>query len=428
MDSEELKRKLMGLWEKTTHNSKDLLSILFDYYFDIKYLEYKELEGKVVCALCGIPYTFRCGENALNGIYIIAMTSEEGYRKKGILAELLNNFNFRMKEEFDFSFILHHTELLADYYGSLGYLSSFYVLEQRYTPLHDFKNEYFLSLTDSDERIKALKGALWDEIRVSAFNSETDLPKSSIIKFIQENERRNAGALNLSHTYRDIEYILEADSLRKLSPFIAYDGDGKISGVAFAEKEDFKKVKVVAMYVADSCSYFMLLEEIKLTFPDCAIAVNTSDPKNVTQAIMGMTYASENKNGDDLDNTFSFIEMPFNFNKLLQPLGMAKILKFEGILKYIAASRKDVDFKLCIRSNREDEETGTDGENGILYIVKDGKCNIEKKYNLQNDKSLLALTPKEVSELLLRKNDSSNLIMEAFGIPRLNLQMKLLPY
>ena len=71
MEQEELKRKLMGLWEKTSHNSKDLLSLLFEYYFNSKYIEYKESEGKIISALCGIPYIFGNGKKTLKGLYII---------------------------------------------------------------------------------------------------------------------------------------------------------------------------------------------------------------------------------------------------------------------------------------------------------------------------------------------------------------------
>lgn len=428
MEQEELKRKLMGLWEKTTHNSKELVATLFDYYFDVRYLEYKELDGKIVSALFGIPYNFGFGRKQLRALYIISLSSEEGFKKKGILADLLNNFNKRVEKEFDFSFLVPHTELLEDYFGTQGYFSSFYILEERYTPLHDFKNDYILSLTDSDDRIKELKKGLLEEIKVIENDINSVFTKQQVVNFIESIEKKGTSTINLSHTIKDLDYLLQDQNLRSLNSFISYDADGKITGVAFTQKEDIKRLRIVAMYVSDSCSYYALLDYIKSQFPDYSLSVITSDPKYQSHSIIQQTYASENPAGADLDNTFGTVEIPFNINKLLQPLGMVRLLRFENIIEFIAETRSDVDFKLHIRDYDLSEGNSVDDNCHSVFVVKNGKSKIEKRNNIINDHSILNLSIKEISELLLRKNDSSNLIMEAFGIPRLNLQMRLLPF
>ena len=92
-----------------------------------------------------------------------------------------------------------------------------------------------------------------------------------------------------------------------------------------------------------------------------------------------------------------------------------------------------MDFKLYIRDYRQEGEVSkgenekTDASLHNIYIVKNGKLSVTPKKEIKDEHSVLNLSTKELSELLLRKNDSSNLIMEAFGIPRLNLQMRLLP-
>lgn len=455
MEQEELKRKLMGLWEKTTHNSKDLLAILFEYYFDLRYLEYKENEGKIVSAVCGIPYTFGFGKHRLNGLYLMALSSEEGYRKKGVLSELLHNMNLKVENDFDFTFIVPNTELLEDYYGTQGYFSSFYILEERFTPFHDFKKDYILSLTDSHERSRDLKKALFDEIIVAENNEASIFSKEQIIKFIEEIEKKPASSVNLSHSATDLDYILREGTVRNLNSYIAYDSDGKITGVIFFQKEDLKRISVTAAYISDICSYFALLNHIKKQYGDHSLSVHTNDPKFQTLSIFQQTYASENPNGGDLNNTFSVVEIPFNINKLLHPMGMVRLLRYDRIIEYIAKTRKDVDFKLYIRDyginennpqSYEKMETERDYEalqEGLVltdeqalkspeeekkvYIVRNGTCTVEPFESHKRDRSILVLSKKEVSELLLRKNDSSNLIMEAFGIPRLNLQYQLLP-
>lgn len=441
MEADELKRKLLGLWEKTSHTSKDLLAQLFDYYFDMKYVEYQESEGKVISAICGIPYSFGSERNPLKGLYFIVLSSEEGYRKKGILSELLTSFNKKIKEEFDFSFLMPHTDLLADYYGTQGYQSSFFILEERFTPLHDFKKDYQLTLSDSDERIRKLKEGLIEELEIkevhSSVNLEDDKEKQDIITFIKNTEKAGNSAVNLRHTTKDLEYILQENSIRNLKAFVAYDSDKKITGVAFIQKEELKRIRVVAFYVDDMCSYYALLDFIKRQFPDYSLSINTSDPKYQSHALVQQVYASSNPKGGDLDNTFSMVEIPFNFNKLLHPMGMVKLLNFQHILEYLAESRSDADFKLFIRNNKNDLQV-----NGIsnqkdevedreakykIYEVKNGKLEIQYEKEVPSGKTILNLSEKEVAELLLRKNDSSTLIMEAFGIPRLNLQTRLLP-
>ena len=421
MEQDELKRKLLGLWERTTHHSKDLLSNLFEYYFDYDLIDYKEIDGKIVGALCGIPYTFGYGSKRLFGLYIIVLSSEEGYSKKGILSQLLNDFNKRAEENYDFTFLVPPTELMADYYGTNGYFSSFFILEERFTSLHDFKNDYFISLTDSDDRIKEMKKSLFNNITVVDNKLNKKFPSQLIIDFIRDIEGKSTSSVNLCHTAKDIEYLLHENTISEFGCFVSYDKENNITGVLFTKKDDLKRIKVVAEFVSDTCSYFSILDFIKHQYQDYSLSINTSDPKLQSHSIIQQIYASANPEGGDLDNTFSVIEIPFNMNKLLQPLGMVKLLNLERIIKYLAETRSDIEFKLNIRDYKNSDEEKK------VYIVKNGKCQIASLNKLVKDNSILHLTIKEVSELLLRKNDSSNLIMEAFGIPRLNLQMRLLP-
>lgn len=425
MEIDELKRKLMGLWEKTSHISKEMINNLFDYYFDERYLEYKETEGKIISAVFGIPYQFKYGGNSLKGLYIIPLSTEEGYKKKNKLTDLLYNINFNSREEFDFTFIVPHTNLLADYYGSQGYLSSFFVLEERYTPLHDFRNDYYLSLQDSEERIRELKKNLFDEITAKDISNEKESWKDSICNFIRNNESKGQGALNLCHSQKDILYLLSDDTIRGLNIFIALDSDNKITGLAFTQKEDFTKTKVVAVYVSDLCSYYVLLDTIKRQFSEHSLSVVTSDNKYQSHSIIQKLYASENPKGGDLDNTFSMVEIPFNLNKLLQPMGMVKLIRFDRIMEFIAATRSDVEFKIHIRDFQFPDGDNNPELKKRVYSIKNGKLCYEDVDRI-TDRHVLVLSEKEFSELLLRKNDSSNLIMDAFGIPRLNLRMRLL--
>lgn len=428
MESDELKRKLLGLWEKTTHNSKELLSNLFSYYFNENYLVYKEMDSKINCALCGIPFSFGYGHNLLRGLYIIVMTSDEGYQKKSFLSELLQELNEKLKDEFDFTFVVPQNEIMKDYYVTQGYFNSFYVFEERYTSVHDFKNDFFLSLSDSDDKIKNLKLSLFDTIKVVELKDNEYPTTHELINFIIKTEEKGSASVNLLHTYKDLDYLFGKDSIRHLNPYISFDDDNRITGVLFTQKEDVSRIKIVAYYVSDTCSFFSLLEYVKKQYPDYSLSIITSDPKYQSHSIITQIYASENPNGGNLENSFGVVDLPFNLNKLLQPMGMVRFLRFDRIMDYIAQTRSDVDFKLHIRNYNEISDRDGEYNFGEYFIVKNGRCQIAKLKTNKEDRSMLNLSIKEVSELLLRKNDTSNLIMEAFGIPRLNLQYKLLPY
>lgn len=427
MEKEEIKRKLMGLWERTTHNSKETISILFDFYYDEKYLEFKEVDGKIISALIGIPYTFGYGEKGLRGLYLISLSTEEGYHKKGDLSDQLEIINKKVKGEFDFTFLVPNTELLADYFGSKGYFSSFFILEERFTPLHDFKNDYLLSLNDSDERIRDLKKNLLNEIKTVTYDKEKGAYKEKIKDFIVGRERKGSQTVNLKHRQEDLEYLLANDSIRNLSVHLSLDSDDKITGIMFAHKEEVKRIKVVAAFVLDNCSYYAILDHIHRENPDYSISVITSEPKYQTYSLVEQTYAASNPEGGDLDNTFGVVEIPFNINKLLQPLGMVKLLRIDRIIEYISNTRSDVNFKLHVRDFDNFDNERMQKKESDVFVVKNGKMQIEPLESYKHDRGVLNLSVKEVSELLLRKKDTSNLIMEAFGIPRLDLQISLLP-
>ena len=289
---------------------------------------------------------------------------------------------------------------------------------------------------ESDERIRNLKKTLLDEIKVSEFH-DSNFSKDKVTNFIEKIENKGSSSINIRHTPHDLDYLLNDLSARHLGCYISYDDENKISGVVFTQKEELSRMRIVSYYIADNCSFYALLDFIKRQFPDYSMSVNTSDPKYQTHSLIQQTYVSENPAGGDLDNTFGIVEIPFNINKLLQPLGMVRLLRFDRILEYIASIRSDVDFKLHIRDYNPDlsygdlEEKVKESEyksKKTVYQVKNGKLQIIRLHNIEEDRSILNLSIKEVSELLLRKNDSSNLIMEAFGIPRLNLQVSLLPY
>ena len=182
-----------------------------------------------------------------------------------------------------------------------------------------------------------------------------------------------------------------------------------------------KRIKLPAVYVEDRCSYFAILNYIKKAYNDYSMSVFVDSYSSFSPSIIDDVYGAENPQGSHLETLFGLLETQFDLSKLMEPYGMVRLLRFDNIIQYLAILHKEIDFKLYLRNWKK-----TEGERKTVFIVKNGNVKIEEYNSCILDRSILNLSIKEFSELLLRKKDSNSLIMEAFGIPRLILEMKLL--
>lgn len=414
----------MGLWENVFHDSKEYISLIFDNYFNEDYIEYHENEGKIVSALLGVPYEFGSGNYRLRGLYLCGLATSETFRQKGLMSELLEKINNKCQDRFDFTFLIPASDLMADYYHRHGYFNSFFRVEERYTCVHDFKNDFFVSLSDTDERIRDLKLKLYDEIKVEPYSPDFPIEEKSLIKFIQELEHNASGNIvNLLHSEKDIKIILKENEISGNSVFVAYDKDSKICGVAFVVKEEMKRIKIPMIYVGDNSSYYALLNHIKKVFEEYSVSVYKNAPTADVISMMEQSYAASNPDGGDLESLFGLIERPFSFWQNMRPYGMVKLLNFYNILRFLAETKRETSFKLLIKDWPENCENDSTRK---LIIVNKGKMELKDYIEGQKDSNILKLTSKELSELLCRKRDANNLIMEAFGIPRLVLKMAMM--
>lgn len=94
------------LWEKIfTEDTK----VFLDYYYSVKTKENEifavEDEGEIIAMLHLNPYQMRIRDNVYSTNYIVAVATDERYRKQGIMAELLKasmKEMYRRKEPFTF--------------------------------------------------------------------------------------------------------------------------------------------------------------------------------------------------------------------------------------------------------------------------------------------------------------------------------------
>ncbi len=114
------------LWERSFADPRAFI----DLYFREKYRKERNetivRDGRVVSALQKLPYPMTYGGRMLPASYISGACTDERYRRRGLMGELLNQTHRAMREEnAAFSFLIPATRELATYYAKFGYTPCF---------------------------------------------------------------------------------------------------------------------------------------------------------------------------------------------------------------------------------------------------------------------------------------------------------------
>ena len=114
------------LWERSFADPRAFI----DLYFREKYRKERNetivRDGRVVSALQKLPYPMTYGGQMLPASYISGACTDENYRRRGLMGELLNQTHRAMREEnATFSFLIPATAELETYYAKFGYTPCF---------------------------------------------------------------------------------------------------------------------------------------------------------------------------------------------------------------------------------------------------------------------------------------------------------------
>lgn len=114
------------LWERSFADPRAFI----DLYFREKYRKERNetivRDGRVVSALQKLPYPLTYGGRMLPASYISGACTDEDYRKRGLMGELLAQTHRAMQEENAvLSFLIPATPELATYYAKFGYTPCF---------------------------------------------------------------------------------------------------------------------------------------------------------------------------------------------------------------------------------------------------------------------------------------------------------------
>lgn len=111
--------KTRKLWEKIF---KEDTQEFLDYYYTVKTLENEiyviEEDGKIVSMLHLNPYQMRIGNKIYQTHYIVAVATDENYRKRGYMAKLLNHTMQIMRDRDEpFTFLMPAAEAIYKPFG-----------------------------------------------------------------------------------------------------------------------------------------------------------------------------------------------------------------------------------------------------------------------------------------------------------------------
>ena len=114
------------LWERSFADPRAFI----DLYFREKYRKERNevivRDGRVVSALQKLPYPMTYGGRMLPASYISGACTDERYRRRGLMGELLSQTHRAMQQEnAAFSFLIPATQELAAYYAKFGYTPCF---------------------------------------------------------------------------------------------------------------------------------------------------------------------------------------------------------------------------------------------------------------------------------------------------------------
>lgn len=114
------------LWERSFADPRTFI----DLYFREKYRKERNetivRDGRVVSALQKLPYPLTYGGTMLPAAYISGACTDERYRRRGLMGELLDQTHRHMlAENAAFSFLIPATAELGTYYAKFGYTPCF---------------------------------------------------------------------------------------------------------------------------------------------------------------------------------------------------------------------------------------------------------------------------------------------------------------
>ncbi len=256
METDKIKKDMMELWKETFHDSFHYIRLVFDTYFtpDNAFTVY---DGeKLIAALLGVEYEFYVlNENnqtiSLKGLYLCGLATHPEYRKRGIMAKLMNEAEISAKSRgFSISFLIPADSHLREYYCKKGYeTTSFRLIKQISRTCFDNKSKM---------NIYTFR-YFFDEGNYDFLNE--------LAQWCREREKPNLTYVSLKHSRKDFvtimlenenSFFLTEPSFDPKYPILA-----KVRAVVFPAEVDEKnhRWRIVGIFLRDVEEFFSEKEE-----------------------------------------------------------------------------------------------------------------------------------------------------------------------
>lgn len=416
-----VRTQMMQLWKDTFHDSDRYVNLVFDSYFKPEYVAWHEDDGKVVSALMGVPYCFGAGKSRLHGLYLCGLATDAAHRRQGIMDSLIRDINSRARKDFAFTFLIPANEGLTRYYEDRGYQNAMYRVKDRYTSVHDFTLDNAMLLDREDGRVAAIKKRYCEALRIHDSSSGIDKEyEAKIIAFIREQEQQT-DYVCLQHSDKDLSAAILENEISGGRIYYATNRDDLVTGAAFIEHDGPESIIVKKIYNSDRCSFYLLLNAVKRDFKEQSLILY-SYPENINRKELWMVNYSGTKKGMPVD-IYSQAENVYDVSLHSRAYGMIRFLDVREILKFLAEYRRDAKFSILVKDENPDSWlycNVRDGEAICHDITDAASVSVERLTHATR------FTTQDLERVICRRKDSSSLVMEAFGIPRIPINMSLL--
>jgi len=442
MNFERIKEEMMELWKETFHDSEEYVRLIFDSYFNPDYIEFEEINGHVVASMLGVPYTFGNEYLHINGVYLCGLATKENERGNGIMTRLIKRMEDKVRQKGQsFLFLIPAGESLQMYYNDRGFVNGFYKTERRFTPLHDFRNDYFSEIkkekpivgTLKKEHYRLLKTAIIDDVKSDEFLSKVQ----NIIDYILSVERKQKG-FSIYQDSDQIRVFLTETIISGGRVYICEAPKGEIVGVSLVDLDE-GEIKEKGRFVDNRAVRYRLLEAASLDNPESRITTIEYDDSEFLlsdRAIVDTFYNTVLPEADQV-GAVGVGERVYNPVEHMKIYGMIKILDISEILKFLTKWRNDLKFSILAKQQNNDKIVRFIGDKGSLYIKEDvygignGKsetCLPDNPgvLNIGNENEEKVYRIEDIAKILFRRPGGDLLIEEAFGLPALKGKIQLM--
>lgn len=426
MEKSQLEKEMKSLWKQTFHDSDEYVNLVFSGYFNPDTVEYEEHGGKLTAALMGVPYEFKGAGRMLKGMYLCGLATAESERRKGIMTSLLERANRRAGEAgYDFTFLIPASDGLGRYYRDRGYVDAIYRVENHYTNVHDFHREYMSLLSKKDERIYNLKKKYFESLHCQILEADCKEGYGRIVDFLTEMETSSdKDNLQLMHSANDFERVISDNFMSKGEIYVCQTAKGEIRAVAFITIENRSEVKVLKVLHTDACSFYKTLDTIKRNHYDHGMTVYQSPDVDNEVALWQLNYPAPEAGGSRSGGVLGVAEMEYKPRLHMTTYGMVRLLQIDEILKFIAPRVSGRENSILVKNGKNDEISQY---RFINYGVEKRSYSLEEFAGKFGESKIGgAMSLRGLSAILCRKPDSDNWIMEAFGLPRLGIEISLM--